>query len=336
MAKQTINIGTAPNDGTGTPLRTAFDYCNLNFTELYTAVGPSGNNIVVPGSATITGALGAAGLNVTGATIPANGVYLGSANNLSFSTASTLGMTLNSTGLGVGKSPAYRLDIAGAGNFEQLRVSNSAATSIGIVNTTSGLTYTLFSANTASNGFNGFGIFDGSSYVMRIDSAGNVCVGVPPAGTGGCLQLKSGITFPATQVASSDANTLDDYEEGTFTPTIQGSTTTGVGTYVANTGRYTKVGNLVTFQVYIEWTAHTGVGNMRIGGLPFTNATNFWAGSIGYANNIALTAGNIMTGYVESASSFVTLSQYPTGGGVTTGVPIDTAGAIIFSASYTV
>jgi hypothetical protein len=57
MAKQTINIGTAPNDGTGTPLRTAFDYCNLNFTELYTAVGPSGNNIVVPGTATITGDL---------------------------------------------------------------------------------------------------------------------------------------------------------------------------------------------------------------------------------------------------------------------------------------
>jgi hypothetical protein len=57
MAQQTINIGTAPNDGTGTPLRTSFDYCNLNFTELYTAVGPSGNNIVVPGSATITGDL---------------------------------------------------------------------------------------------------------------------------------------------------------------------------------------------------------------------------------------------------------------------------------------
>jgi hypothetical protein len=57
MAKQTINIGTAPNDGTGTPLRTAFDYCNQNFTELYTATGPSGNNIVVPGTATITGDL---------------------------------------------------------------------------------------------------------------------------------------------------------------------------------------------------------------------------------------------------------------------------------------
>ena len=66
MAKQTINIGASPNDGTGTPLRTSFDYCNLNFTELYTAVGPSGNNIVVPGTATITGALTAGGNSVIG------------------------------------------------------------------------------------------------------------------------------------------------------------------------------------------------------------------------------------------------------------------------------
>ena len=61
MAKQTINIGASPNDGTGTPLRTAFDYTNQNFTELYTATGPSGNNIVVPGNATITGDLTASG-----------------------------------------------------------------------------------------------------------------------------------------------------------------------------------------------------------------------------------------------------------------------------------
>lgn len=39
MAQQTINVGTAPNDGTGTPLRTAFQYTNSNFSELYTALG---------------------------------------------------------------------------------------------------------------------------------------------------------------------------------------------------------------------------------------------------------------------------------------------------------
>ena len=49
MAKQTINIGASPNDGTGTPLRTSFDYCNLNFTELYTALG---GGVGLPGATT--------------------------------------------------------------------------------------------------------------------------------------------------------------------------------------------------------------------------------------------------------------------------------------------
>jgi hypothetical protein len=90
-------------------------------------------------------------------------------------------MTLNSTGLGVGRSPSYKLDIAGVGNFEQVRVSNAAATNVALVNTTSGLTYTIYSANTASNGFNGFGIFDGSSYVMQISASGNVGIGQTPS-----------------------------------------------------------------------------------------------------------------------------------------------------------
>lgn len=48
MAQEIINIGAAPNDGLGTPIRTAFDYCNNNFTELYNRVqttapiGPTG------------------------------------------------------------------------------------------------------------------------------------------------------------------------------------------------------------------------------------------------------------------------------------------------------
>ena len=71
MSKQTINIGASPNDGTGTPLRTSFDYTNQNFTELYTAVGPSGNNIVVPGTATITGDL----------TVATNKLFVDAANN---------------------------------------------------------------------------------------------------------------------------------------------------------------------------------------------------------------------------------------------------------------
>jgi len=99
---------------------------------------------------------------------------------LDFSLSGSTAMTLNSTGLGVGRTPSYKLDIAGVGNFDQLRVSSSAATNLALVNTTSGLTYTLYSANTASNGFNGFGIFNGTDYDLRIVS-GNVGIGVTPS-----------------------------------------------------------------------------------------------------------------------------------------------------------
>ena len=103
MAKQTINIGAAPNDGTGTPLRTSFDYCNQNFTELYTATGPSGNNIAVPGSATITGDL-TVDTNVLKVDTANNCVGIGTATpnsypeapNLVVQTATNGGITIRS------------------------------------------------------------------------------------------------------------------------------------------------------------------------------------------------------------------------------------------------
>jgi hypothetical protein len=77
----------------------------------------------------------------------------------------------------------------------------------------------------------------------------------------------SGITFPATQSASSDANTLDDYEEGTWTPSIGGT-----ATYTNQIGRYTKIGNMVycTFRLTI---LARGTGSLNsFSGLPFTTA----------------------------------------------------------------
>jgi len=103
------------------------------------------------------------------------------------------------------------------------------------------------------------------------ESSGNVGIGTVAVGTGGCLQLKSGITFPATQVASSDANTLDDYEEGTWTGTLTGGTTNPT-TPVTATGRYTKVGRSVTVQITFSAVNTTGAsGLIGITGLPFAN-----------------------------------------------------------------
>ena len=79
------------------------------------------------------------------------------------------------------------------------------------------------------------------------------------------------IKFPATQVPSADANTLDDYEEGTFTPTVLGGTSAGTYTYTAQSGNYTKIGRLVmaSFQITINAVSAAGSGSLLLGGFPF-------------------------------------------------------------------
>ena len=166
--------------------------------------------------------------------------------------------------------------------------------------------------------------------VARFNSTGNLAF---PTGKGIDFSAVTGGTGTAT------ANVLNDYEEGTWTPTIIGTTTAGVGVYVSQIARYTKVGNLVTVQCYIDWSAHTGTGDMRLNGLPFTSssdASTHSAVTFGFVQNLALTAGNILTGWTNVGTSNFNFYQYATGGGTTTAVPIDSSAAVIFTLSYRV
>jgi hypothetical protein len=116
---------------------------------------------------------------------------------------------------------------------------------------------------------------------MTLAATGELLVGVTSANVnGGVLQLKSGITFPATQVAASDANTLDDYEEGTWVPT-QGAGLTVVGTF-SSSGTYTKVGRLVTVTGILNGS--TSVATAAVGlmcsGLPFLASVQVVGGAV--------------------------------------------------------
>ncbi len=96
----------------------------------------------------------------------------------------------------------------------------------------------------------------------------------------------AGITFPATQSASTDANTLDDYEEGTWTPG-QDVGLTVVGAF-SSSGTYTKIGNVVTITGSISAAtslAFTGTGRF-LKDLPFSAV----GGHIGTGRNAAYTA----------------------------------------------
>jgi hypothetical protein len=79
----------------------------------------------------------------------------------------------------------------------------------------------------------------------------------------------TGIAFPASQSASSDANTLDDYEEGLWTPVINGGYTTSRN---ISAGTYVKVGSLVYVHCQLDLTtSNSGSGAFFISGLPFTS-----------------------------------------------------------------
>lgn len=74
----------------------------------------------------------------------------------------------------------------------------------------------------------------------------------------------AGVSFPSTQSASSDVNTLDDYEEGTWVPSLGGNTT-----YTAQVGTYTKIGRLVFIRGAIVVNSIGTGSTTLISGLPF-------------------------------------------------------------------
>lgn len=122
-------------------------------------------------------------------------------------------------------------------------------------------------------------------------------------GVGGATPASSGagITFPASQSQSSNANTLDDYEEGTWTPVLVpggGSITTQTGS-----GQYQKIGNMVYLTgLIVVSNVGTASGGGSVSGLPFTNSAAFsGCGSESQINGKAL---NIRQ-YSASSSTYV-------------------------------
>ena len=116
----------------------------------------------------------------------------------------------------------------------------------------------------------------GGSERMRIDSSGHLIV---PAG----------ITLGTAVGVHAATNTLDDYEEGTWTPTLKCTTTNPtISSFNVRTGTYTKVGNVVTIFCYVRVSiTNGGAGEPYIEGLPFTPNSSDLAGvALGLATSL--------------------------------------------------
>lgn len=155
--------------------------------------------------------------------------------------------------------------------------------------------------------------FTNSTERMQISSGGLVGIGMSPGkdlDVAGEIRASTGILFGTDTAA---ANTLDDYEEGIFTPGISfGGGTTGI-TYTTQVGRYTKIGNHVVVHGYIKLSSKgTSTGNAKITNLPFTSnntssnysATSKWFNQISNINDPQVYVGyNVTTFTLQSLNT---------------------------------
>jgi hypothetical protein len=126
----------------------------------------------------------------------------------------------------------------------------------------------------------------------------------------------AGITFPATQSSSTNANTLDDYEEGTWTPRLLsdgGSITTDA---TIRYGFYTKIGRQVTVTCYVKASAVSSpTGDAYIMDLPFASVSTtgaFSAASV-FATGLTATAITQIMGSVPNNVSYIVFAKYSAG-----------------------
>ena len=161
--------------------------------------------------------------------------------------------------------------------------------------------------------------------IVRFDGTSGKLIQKSTAGvTDAGFLTANGLTFPAVQVSSADVNTLDDYEEGTWTPNYMSNDIFSgdiAVTYVSNTtrGRYRKIGAVVFIEFSIVTASVTVTGAtsdvLSVEGLPFAPISGFPSGSsqILINQNLGWTTaapafGQITTTNLSFATGSITLS----------------------------
>jgi hypothetical protein len=135
------------------------------------------------------------------------------------------------------------------------------------------------------------------------------------------LHLSSGVVFgDAGGSGSTTSNTLDSYEEGTWTPVLT-DLTNNATMHSLSGGVYTKIGRLVTCTANVRTTSLGSVsGGLYLSGFPFSSANtngNNGAGSVANAENMAITAGHAITLFYGKNSNIARFDIYDHSGGVT-------------------
>jgi hypothetical protein len=341
-------------DGTSNQAMVTDGSGNLSFATVATTPGGSTTQVQYNNAGAFAGITGAttngtaltltgAILNGTiGATTPSTGAFTTVSATSSISASnnqnavSTLA-TFNNNTQGTGAVTEVYLTDNTTGTM-RFNVFSGSYTTAGLFDYASGAKIFHSGSGGLSVGASGgnLTLFSGSNSAVLsstgLKTATTISVGAATPSTSG-----AGITFPATQSASSDANTLDDYEEGTWTPVAArytgGSITAVYGG--SNAGKYTKIGRLVTIECYLEITSVSSQGSSlsQITGLPFLPPTSY-RGTGAVFFNTAATTINIVSGSVNSGDSCIYLHE--SGNNATLASFAWTAGSLNITISYSI
>ncbi len=372
----------ANDNGNGTALlgsnfyasgNTIYKYINSNYATMYQQNLPSGQHrwyVAPSGTAGNTisftqamtlDASGNVGIGTSSPTVKFQVNNSAGGNTAIFTNATSADLAINLTA-GVSLiTPSTGILALGTSNTERMRIDSSGNVGIGVtpavfnggykalqINTLASVSGTATSTIIGNNWYANAGasstyLATGAAtlyiqdsgihnwYTANSGTAGTTITSLTQSlslGKGTSLALEgatsqsgTGITFPATQSASSDANTLDDYEEGTWTPN-QGAGLTVVGAFTSS-GTYTKVGNLVT--LYGKVNGATSVFCSANGALstnlPFTSTAS------------SLAIGGLINGAVTTVTDcYVAPSQATAISATTTAAST----SIYFSVTYQV
>ena len=144
---------------------------------------------------------------------------------------------------------------------------------------------------------------------------------------------KLNMEFTDNNAIGTTPASLQGYNvSGTFTPILYGTTSAGTGTYTTQIGLYTRVGNLVNFQIDLTWTAHTGTGNMGIDQLPFSSgsAADYAVSSVAASN---LTYTGQLSGAVQQNTNKIILYSVASNTALSYQT-MDTTGGLTITGSY--
>jgi len=269
--------GLYPTDGSGTALNATLDIGTgaARFKDLYLSnkvyanyIGSSDDtntNIYFPTGDQIRFINGG---NESARIDSSGNLLVGTTSANVYNTTGDQGVVIKTTNLQVQRANGECLFLNRTGNDGTIADFRKDGSTVGSIGTTSTRPYF---ASTGS------GVRIGGASILPCNSSGTTTnntmdIGLPNEAFKD-LHLSGGVYLGGTGAA----NKLDDYEEGSFTPSYGGSSSDPTATYINQHGNYTKVGNTVSFTLEVRTSAISGgSGSLFVEGLPFTaNARHF-------------------------------------------------------------